>query len=313
MCGSGRAVPEDARPQLPPEVLDLLSLAGRVRVSRGQGGDTRVMDVAVAPLPEGLFVLVPEGSPMLSALDEDPRCVLMAEQDAPPWRMVARGRGIPGRRVTADPLRAQLMYWLPEGARPESLVVVRFAAEHLEYTRAAQRFQGPVPHGACPEPLSAWTALAVERQAPWIAAMLASCFVAGIFLEPGTAARMVLVAATVLPAFVLRVGLELWNHGAVAARWRDAAEPESAAWAVQRGWLGAAELRRGGVRAMAAGAALLPVLLATRPALALLAVLTSGFAVVAPFHAVRHLFRGADAAARAPRVAPDPSRGDSLS
>lgn len=303
-------MPEAPRPQLPPEVLDLLSLAGRVRLSRGHGGDAQVVDVAVAPLAEGLFALVPTASPLLAALDADPRCTLMAEQAEPAWRVVARGRGVPGRRVPSEALRAQMMYWLPEGARPEALVAVRFAPEHLDYTRGGQRFQGEVPNGPCPEALSAWWALAVERQAPWIAFMLVAGFVAGIFLEADTVARLVLVTATLLPAFVLRIGLELWNHGAVAVRWREAAEPESAAWAVQRGWFGAAELRQAGQRAMLAGAAMLPFLVATRPVLALLALLVSGFALVAPFYAVRHSFRSADAAAGSPRVASDSSRGD---
>ncbi len=284
---------------LPPEVMDLLSLGGRVRLSCGEGADTRVIDVPVAPLPEGLFLFVLHDSLILHVLERDPRCVLMAEQaDRGGWRLVARGRGVPGRRVASEPLRVQLAYWLPEslpiGGAGAELVVVRFLPEHVEYVRGSEKFYGPVPNGAMPEPLAAWWALSVERQWFWLSLLVVSNFVAGIFLEPNTTARLVLVGATMLPAFTMVSGLVLWNRGAVGQRWREGLEPESAAWAVNRGWLGAAALRRGGVVVGLVGAAMLPVLAFVHPRLIPIALFSGGFALLSPFYLVRHWFRNAD-------------------
>jgi len=292
--GYGRAVPDFVRPCLPPEVLDLLSLGGRVRLSHGGGGETRVTDVAVAPLEEGLFCFLPAGSDILSALERDPACVLMAEQDSPAWRVVSRGRGVPGRLVVLEPLRAQLAYWLPERSHPESLVAVRFLPEHLDYTRAGEKIQGAVPNGARPEPLAAWWALAIERQWFWIGCLLVSNFFAGIFIEEDTTARLVIVAAVLVPGFLLLAGRTLWNHGAVAQRWREGAESEALAWAVQRGWLGATQLRARGVQLMLVGVALLPLLAFAQARLIPLAVFSSGFGFAGPFQAVRHFFRASD-------------------
>lgn len=295
-------------PALPPEVLDLLSLGGRVRLSLSENGEARVLDVAVAPLPEGLFVLVPAASFVLDALERDPRSVLTAEDTGPsPWRLVTRGRAIPGRRVVSEPLRVQLAYWLPEGGTPgqmADLVAVRFVPEHLEYVRGAEKFYGAIPNSRVPEQLVAWWTLAVEGQWFWITSMIIVNFFAGIFLEENTTARFVLVGATMLPAFVMLCGLVLWNHGAVGQRWRESLEPEAAAWGVRRGWLGAVELRRGGVRVMAFGLAMLPVLVFVHPRLVPLALLSSGFVLLGPFYAVRQFFRHTDGD-RAPAPAID--------
>jgi len=296
-------VPDFVRPRLPPEVLDLLSLGGRVRLSHGGGGEMRVTDVSVAPLDEGLFCFLPAGSDILVALESDTACVLMAEQESPAWRVVSRGRGVPGRLVVLESLRAQLAYWLPEGAHPESLVAVRFLPEHLEFTRAGDKIHGAVPNGAAPEPLAAWWGLALERQWFWIGALLITNFFAGIFLEENTTARLVIVAAVLVPGFLLLAGRTLWNHGAVALRWREGAEPEQHAWAVQRGWLGAAQLRSRGVQLMLVGVALLPLLAFAQVRLIPLAVFSSGFGFAGPFQAVRHYFRASDSA--------QPGRGQS--
>ena len=302
--------PANGKPTLPPEVLDLLSLGGRVRLSFGIGSDTRVVDVYVAPLVEGLFLLAPKDSFALATLEDDPRCVLMAEgQESGGWRVVTRGRGVPGRVVSGDPLRVQVAYWLPEGTAAADLVSVRFLPEHIEYLRGSEKFSGPVPNAAFPEPLAAWWALSVERQWPWLCLMVVSNFFAGIFLEENTTARFVLVAATLVPAMTLLAGVTLWNHGTTAVRWREGAEPESRAWAVTRGWLGAAELRRAGPRVIGVGLAMLPVLAFVEARLVPIALFSSGFGLLLPFHLVRHVFRHGDDPVRA--VARDDARSAS--
>lgn len=294
------AAPGRTPPALPPEVLDLLSLGGRVRLSFGEGADARVVDVCVAPLPEGLFLLAPVGSICIDALEHEPRCVVMAEGgDGSGWRVVSRGRGVPGRDVAAEPLRTQVAYWLPEGASGADFVLVRFLPEHLEYVRGADRFYGSVPNAHFPEPLPAWWSLAVDRQWFWLGLMVVANFFGGILLEENTTARLVLVAATLLPAFTLLCGIVLWNHGAVAMRWREGAEPETAAWAVLRGWVGAAELRRIGPRVVGLGLLMLPVLAFVQLRLVPLALFSSGFGILGPFYVVRHLFRHSDDPQRA--------------
>jgi len=284
-----------AKACLPPEVLDLLSLGGRVRLSFGAGSDTRVVDVFVAPLVEGLLLLAPVGSFALDTLEEDPRCVLMAEgQESGGWRVVTRGRAVPGRLVSAEPLRVQIVYWLPEGTAAADVVSVRFLPEYIEYVRGAEKFSGPVPNAKFPEPLAAWWALATERQWPWLVLMVGSNFFAGIFLEENTTARFVLVAATLVPAMTLLAGVVLWNHGVTALRWRDAAEPEDRAWATTRGWLGAAQLRRIGPRVIGVGLAMLPILAFVQARLVPIALFSSGFGLLFPFYLVRHVFRHGD-------------------
>lgn len=280
---------------LPAEVLDLLSLGGRVRLSFGAGGETRVVDVFVAPLVEGLFLLAPVGSFALATLEQDPHCVLMAEgQESGGWRVVTRGRAVPGRLVSAEPLRVQIAYWLPEGTAAAELVCVRFLPEHIEYLRGSEKFSGPVPNARFPEPLAAWWSLATERQWPWLVLMVGTNFFAGIFLEENTTARFLLVAAALVPALTLLAGVVLWNHGVTALRWREATEPEQRAWATTRGWLGAAQLRRVGPRVIGVGLAMLPVLAFVQPRLVPLALFSSGFGLLFPFYLVRHVFRHGD-------------------
>lgn len=284
-----------AKARLPAEVLDLLSLGGRVRLSFGEGSETRVVDVFVAPLVDGLFLLAPVGNFALSTLEQDPRCVLMAEgQESGGWRVVTRGRAVPGRLVSTEPLRVQMVYWLPEGTAAADLVCVRFLPEHIEYLRGAEKFSGPVPNAKFPEPLAAWWTLATERQWPWLVLMVGSNFFAGIFLEENTTARYLLLAATLVPATTLLAGVVLWNHGVTALRWREAAEPEERAWATTRGWLGAAQLRRVGPRVIGAGLAMLPVLAFVQAWLVPLALFSSGFGLLFPFYLVRHVFRHGD-------------------
>ncbi len=298
-----KAAPVEATPpaaQLPAEVLDLLSLGGKVRLAYADHGENRVIDVPVAPLVEGLMLIVPAKSPALAALELDPACVLTAEDpglNTRAWRVVSRGRAVPGRRILAEPLRVQLSYWLPDDAKPGGggdEVAVRFLPEHLEYVRGADKFYGPVPNARMPDGLVAWWTLALDRQWAWIVFLVLTNFVAGMAIDATPTARFVLVGATMLPAFVLLCGLVLWNHGAVAQRWREGLEPEARAWAALRGWIGSTTLRSGGIGVMAAGAAMLPILGFVQPRLVPIALFSSGFGFLAPFYGVRHYFRHAD-------------------
>lgn len=141
---------------LPPEIAKLLSTVPLVTVSVGVR-DPVTARVALAPYEDCIYLLVRRGSPLLDALRKDPRMTLTHRGEGA-LSVTLTGRGLSGRPLPIDPLRLELLPWLPEGANQAQYAVIPFWVEVIDYNRTeADRFHGKTTAAAKPSSGSRWT------------------------------------------------------------------------------------------------------------------------------------------------------------
>lgn len=292
---------EPPRPvaELPAEVLERLSLHGKVRLFIGDDLATGV-EANVAPLDKQLFLLVARGGRAEQDLLDDPRAVIQAEDRSADWILRATGRAVPGRPVTAEPRRPELAHWIPDRVSPSGLVAVRFHPETVDYSHgkgaARVRAVGPVPHGAPPGAATRWALLATDGTIGWYALMALLDWIGLIWLfdEPERPALLLVLVLGI--GLLLLGGVQLVHQAARFFRWREGLERDEDAAMLVAGWESPARLRLVGSGMIALGA-LLAVLLALGAGwpVAALAVLSSNAPLLAVFYTTRHFLRRKDA------------------
>jgi hypothetical protein len=141
---------------LPPEISKLLSTVPLVTVSVGVR-DPVTARVALAPYEDCIYLLVRRASPLLDALRKDPRMSLTHRGEGA-VSVNLTGRALAGRPLAIDPLRLELLPWLPEGANQSQFAVIPFWVEVIDYHRTeADRFHGKTTAAAKPSSGSRWT------------------------------------------------------------------------------------------------------------------------------------------------------------
>lgn len=286
--------------ELPPEVLERLSVHGRVRLAIGE--EATGADVVVAPLNKQLFLLVSRGGATERRLLEDPRATIFAEDRANDWLVRATGRAVPGRPVHAEPRRSELMHWLPDGVSPSALVAVRFHPETVEYVQgkgaSRNRVAGPVPGGAPPPAVTRWAMLATDGIVAWFFVMAGLDWLGLLFLvEEEEKRKMLLLVLLVVTGACLLAGVQLVHQAGRFARWREGLETDESARLVVAGWEAPRRIRDVGFGMMGLGV-LLAVLVSAGAGWKVggWAVLVSAAPLVGLFHTARHLLRQKDAA-----------------
>lgn len=285
--------------ELPPEVLERLSLHGKVRLFVGDDLATGV-EAVVAPLHRQLFLFVTRGGETERRLLEEPCAVIQAEDRPNEWVLRATGRAVPGRVVLAEPRRTELVHWLPEGVAPAGLVAVRFHPETVDYTagrgEARTRAQGPVPHGALPGVFTRWATLATEDVVLWFFAMGILDWLGLMLLFDHHERPALLVVLVIVVGVLLLAGVQLVHRAAAFRRWREGVGGEREAALLLAGWEASARIERAGFGMMVLGL-LLAGLLAVGAGwkVGALGVVASAAPLLALFHVARHLLRRQDA------------------
>jgi hypothetical protein len=207
---------------------------------------------------------------------------------------------VAGRTVSADARRAELMYWLPDGANANVTSTVRLHAESVDYVRGRGegrvRAAGPVPGGAPPPPMQRFSRLASDGALGLFVVMAAINWLSAFFLfEPGLG-QLFFLACMLACGGAFVGGTVLWMHAAAFTRWREGTEADQRVAVMLEGWEPHARVQALGVSLIAAGGVMaLFLLVASGLPTAFVAVLSSGAPVLLPFHGLRHVLRRSDA------------------
>ncbi len=221
----------ELRPELPDPVLRRLATGARAALRLGEPPAEQAAPVTPAPLQGALYVLLPEGAPLLARV----RALGIAElrADDADWNLSVRCRAVHGRRVTADARRAELLHWLPDGASPAGWATVRLIPEELVVGEGEgarrQRAAGPVRGHVPRTPGERW-----GRVLGWGTALMAvaagalQIVLAFAFFEEGWA-RATGILLTVAGSALTLAGAMGWDAVARLRRWREGLVPDEAA------------------------------------------------------------------------------------
>ena len=133
--------------QVPSEILRIMASHGAVRLICGSKGQSEGVSCHVAPFEDVLYCLVPPRSSALKQLMHAPEGRLELENAELGYKIKIRGRSVPGRSVMANPRRSELLHWVPENQNPRTLLAVPLWAEHINYEKGEEVFNGPTPLG----------------------------------------------------------------------------------------------------------------------------------------------------------------------
>lgn len=283
---------------LPDEIVRLLGAHGPVQLEVG-GGEVPVgMHAHLAPLNRQLYTFVRPGSPVEQAMLDRGEVTFTAEDPQGQYLVRVRARAVLGRRVSGDPRRAELMYWLPEGARPTDLSVVYLHPEELEFVKgsgsARSRVAGPVPGGALPNGFSRWVRLTQHEVIGWYLVWPFVDWGGLLYLGVAPTTRVLVLALMLASQWLMLSGVALLQQRARYTRYReglDAVPP-----LLLEGWARPRDLAWAGGGMIGAGLVLSLFLMAgSSPMLGLINLLGSGAPFFGVFFGVRHLFRHDDA------------------
>lgn len=284
---------------LPDEILELLSTHGPVSLEVGGGPDPVSEKVSVAPLNRQLYAFVRPGSPLERALEAHGTAVLGAEDPAGGYLLRLRTRATLGRPVTGEARRAELMYWLPAGARPNGLIAARLHPESLDYTRGKgkdrNRVEGDVPGGALPGAVSRWARLGREGVVGWYPVLVLTDWIGVVLLGIPEGTRALIALLMIVAGLGMLGGVAVLNQWALLVRYREGLATEAEAALGLEGWAAPDDLWAAGWAGVVGGL-LLSLLLGAGAgwSVAALSVGASGLLVFGPFYGIRHLFRKKD-------------------
>jgi hypothetical protein len=284
---------------LPDEVLERLSVHGPVKLQVGGEGAVTV-STPIAPLDRQLFLFVQQGGAIEQSLTRETRASFVAEDPAGEYLIRATGRVVPGRMVTAESRRPELMHWLPAGASPADLVAVRFHPETIDYVQGRgatrTRAHGAVPGGAPPPFFGRWARLATDGVIGWVLAMAVLDWLGLLFLVQEDRRSLFLLALITGAGAGMLCGVVLLDRAARFVRWREGLETDAVAGLMLEGWDPPGHVRDVGFGMMAAGGVLAGLLAAAAGwKVGALTVATSGVLLLGPFYGVRHALRRRDA------------------
>ena len=286
---------------LPDVVERHLATARDVRLAVGRGGVGEVVGVVhVAPLQGQLYLLVPEGAPLVAALERTSSAELRADIAEGDVSIRLQGRAVGGRRVAAEARRAELVHWMPEGALPGRWRAIRLHPEHVSYTtgrgETRTRAAGPVQGADLEARRSPWGSLLGMRAAVGLGWAALVDVPAGFFLfESGWPRATGLVTSFVTSALLL-VACLLWGQARRLERWREGAGRDRDATLMLAGWRAGGEVDAAArVTGMAGVLALLVLVFASSERAAFVAFVGSAAWLVGPSELFRQVLRRADA------------------
>ncbi|RME29094.1 MAG: hypothetical protein D6798_00925 [Deltaproteobacteria bacterium] len=245
-------------PNLPDEIVRILSFHGPVELWTGRGESAATARVELAPFDDELILAVPRGSRLEEGLLRTPRAMITAKAEDQHYSLRLVGRAVAGRSVSAHPRRAAITPWLSEGARPDRLLAVPFVAEEVELVKVEgavrDRYAGPTPAGRrAPGRVGAWALAALGGAGKWAAlAGAAATFVWFGYLGADYPLRPLALLLAWVGVVGLVGGIRLLGQAAAFLRWRTGRGSVDKAPALRDGWLAPREARRGGLVALAA-------------------------------------------------------------
>lgn len=136
-------------PNLPPDVVRVLSFHGAVDVFVGEG--VARGRAHAAPFDDVCYLLVPVGSPLEAGMLASVAVEVHARHTDGDYSLRMTGRAHPGRGVGRHPQRAAIEPWIPESGHAHRLLAVPFTPEHIEFVRTEgegkARYHGETPAG----------------------------------------------------------------------------------------------------------------------------------------------------------------------
>lgn len=247
-------------PNLPDEVIRILSFHGPVELITGRGEAAATGKVHLAPFDDQLILLVPPLSRLVAGVLAVPDAQLVARAEDQRYTLRLVGRAVAGRLVSAHPARAAISPWLPEGSTPASWLAIPFVADEVELVKeedqVRNRFAGPTPAGrALPPPWRRIFAAGFGQGGtlPLIGSLILVFLWFG-YLGADQPLRPLGVLLAWGGAMGLIAGIRLLGQAAAFGKWLRGDGRAEDAPAIQRGWLSVEQARRLGLLALGVAA-----------------------------------------------------------
>ena len=136
-------------PNLPPDVVRVLSFHGAVDVFVGEG--IARGRAHPAPFDDVCYLLFPVGSPLEGGMLASVAVEVHARHKDGDYALRMTGRAEPGRTVGRHRMRSSIEPWMPDGGHAGRLLAVPFVPEHIEFVRnegeGKARYHGETPAG----------------------------------------------------------------------------------------------------------------------------------------------------------------------
>ncbi len=150
-----------ALPNVPPDVIKVLSFHGLVEVFAEGPAPRPVERVGCAPFDDQVVLFLRPGGAVEEALRWSTRLDVQARHKDGDYSLRMVGRAHPGVRLTRERDRHAMEPWLPDGVLPGSVLATHFVPEHIEFVRTEAgekvRYHGPTAAGqAAPGEVARW-------------------------------------------------------------------------------------------------------------------------------------------------------------
>jgi hypothetical protein len=276
-------------PNLPPDVVRILSFHGPVEIGIGTGEGRMSGKVAVCPFDDLIYLLLPAGGGLESALLQSTHVDLLARHADGSYVLRVEGVGSLGRLVSSHAHRGALEPWLPEGVKPTRVMAANLLPLHVDLNRAEgenrARYQGPTAAGkARPTALAAWARLCFSGLAgvmalPGVALPWLYLAVMGAEYPQRPAALVLAVITSLALLAATRMGTAVY----ALHQWRAGRVREDDVPALLDGWVSLASARLAALIAGGLGLVGLGLLGAIwEPMLALVALSSNGTPLLGP-------------------------------
>jgi hypothetical protein len=158
---------------IPEPITRILALHGPVHVSSGLGPQRVSVNVHCAPFDDLLVLFVPGRSPLVAALERDPRVDLHVQGGDTNYTVRMQGRAVDTGTSGGHERRMELVPWLPEGTTLQRFRAVELVPERIEYGydegEERRYFQGATAANETPSNTGRWLRLCFGGLIPAVA------------------------------------------------------------------------------------------------------------------------------------------------
>ena len=170
---------------IPDPITRILALHGPIKVSCGQGARRISVNVHCAPFDDLLVLFTPLRSPLIAALDRDPRVGLIVQGGETNYTVRIQGRGVATGTAGAHERRMELVPWLPEGSTLQQFRAVELVPERIEYAydegEERRHYEGRTEAGKLPTAAGLWLRLCFAELVPAVALAMVGLFIGVAF------------------------------------------------------------------------------------------------------------------------------------
>ena len=158
---------------IPEPITRILALHGPAQVACGLGPKRVSVNVHCAPFDDLLVLFLPARSPLIAALERDPRVDLHVQGGDTNYTVRLQGRGVDTGACGGHPRRMELVPWLPEGSTLQRFRAVELVPERIEYGydegEERRYFQGVTAAAETPGSVGRWLRLCFGGLVPAVA------------------------------------------------------------------------------------------------------------------------------------------------